>query len=279
MRLRPALIVLPFFLSACFPFGGAIKDQSKALLKEHPDALKTLQSGSQTLRYAAAGPVGKPLVLLIHGSPGSWEAFAAYLNDRTLTAQARVLAPDRPGYGGSGAGVPVPSMAAQAAAMAAILRAEGGGPAVVLGHSLGGPVAARLAMDDPALVRSLILVAPSIDPAMEKTMWYQRAADSRALRWLVPQDLDVCNREILPLKGELEAMLPLWAKVQAPVQLIQGMEDDLVPPENADFAQRMLKPEQLKVTRVPGLNHFVPWARKDLLDSAIMAALSSTSKP
>jgi pimeloyl-ACP methyl ester carboxylesterase len=57
------------------------------------------------------------------------------------------------------------------------------------------------------------------------------------------------------------------------------MDDGLVPPENADFAQRMLKPERLKVTRVPGLNHFVPWARKDLLDAAILEALGPTSKP
>ncbi len=39
---------------------------------------------------------------------------------------------------------------------------------ILVGHSLGGPVIARTAMDYPDLVDGLILVGGSIDPEMEK---------------------------------------------------------------------------------------------------------------
>ena len=61
-------------------------------------------------------------------------------------------------------------------------------------------------------------------------------------------------------------MLPDWTKISAKVVIIQGIDDDLVPPANADFLVAHLKQEQiLKLNLVSGLNHFVPWKRPDLI--------------
>jgi pimeloyl-ACP methyl ester carboxylesterase len=274
--LKILLLGLPLsLLTGCFPFGQKLKDDETAFASSHPQGFKDIQGQGWVLHYAVSGrELGAPLVLFIHGSPGSWDAFASYLMDPELTRAARLVSVDRPGYGGSNPGIAVPSMHEEALRISKVIEAEGGGKAaIVLGHSLGGPVAARLAMDYPELVRGLVLVAPSLDPAMEETKWIQIPASWFWVRWMLPSMLDVCNQEILPLKGELTAMLPLWSSVKMPVRVIQGLDDDLVPPENADFAERMLTHAELKVTRIPGMNHFVPWARPDLLKGAIRELL------
>jgi len=50
-------------------------------------------------------------VLFVHGSPGAWDAWERFLKDPELRAAARLIALDRPGFGGSerGRAEPAPS--------------------------------------------------------------------------------------------------------------------------------------------------------------------------
>ncbi|MFC8528913.1 alpha/beta fold hydrolase [Nocardia sp. NPDC057227] len=100
---------------------------------------------------------GRP-VLLIHGWSLSGETW-----DRQLRVLAeaghRVLAVDLRGHGGSDApldGYGIDSLAADAAD---VLAARGVTAAAVVGWSLGGMVALRLAHEHPALVERVVLVA------------------------------------------------------------------------------------------------------------------------
>jgi len=226
--------------------------------------------------YAITGDEDKPLVVFVHGSPGSWDAFIHFLSNTRLLERTRLASVDRPGFGGSGYGVHEPSMQQQSANIMPLIEKERNGqPVILVGHSLGGPVIARMAMDFPRLIDGLIMVAPSIDPELEKTKWYQIPANWKLLSWIVPTTLRVTNREILPLKGELETMRPLWQKIKVPVTVIQGEADKLVPAGNADFAAKMLPAAQLTMVRVEGLNHFVPWNRPDLIETAILKHLDA----
>ncbi len=106
------------------------------------------------LRWFQAGE-GDTL-LLVHGFGGAasnWTAVAP-----ALARQSRVLVPDLPGHGGSSA-LPGPPERLDpfAERLALLLEREGGAPAVVVGHSLGGVVALRLALRRPELVRGLVL--------------------------------------------------------------------------------------------------------------------------
>ncbi len=236
----------------------------------------TIQSNGRAVHYAALGPDSLPVVVFVHGSPGSWYAFIDFFRDSTLYRRARLVALDRPGFGKSGLGQPEPSLPKQAAALAAVLKQViPGGRAVLVGHSLGGPVIARFAMDYPDMVRSLILVAPSIDPDLEKKEWFRPLLGSFPFRQLLPGELDASNREIRPLREELVAMLPLWASIRVPVTVIQGDKDDLVPPGNADFARRMLVNAPVTIQMLPGMNHFIPWSRPDTMHDAILKALDA----
>jgi pimeloyl-ACP methyl ester carboxylesterase len=73
------------------------------------------------------------------------------------------VAIDLPGFGLSEAPTDHDySLAAHAAAVAALIEAEGGRPVHLFGNSLGGAVSVRLAVERPDLVRSLTLISPAL---------------------------------------------------------------------------------------------------------------------
>jgi pimeloyl-ACP methyl ester carboxylesterase len=97
-----------------------------------------------------------PLVVLIHGITSSHRAFG--LVGPGLAGRHRVVGVDLRGRGGSRELSPPYGMSAHAADVAAVIEAYGGGPAVVVGHSMGGFVAVELARHYPMLVERLVLV-------------------------------------------------------------------------------------------------------------------------
>lgn len=232
----------------------------------------------RNIHWVETGDRSKPLVLFVHGSPGAWDAFIAFMVSDPLLEHVRIAAIDRPGFGQSERGKHEPSLAKQAAVLKKIIDTAGDQPVILVGHSYGGPVITRAAMDFPEDVDGLILVAASIDPELEKTKWFQYPAEWALFSWLVPKDLRVSNREILALKSELEAMLPLWSAVTVPTTVIQGEADTLVPAGNADFAAKHLTHAPLEMVRLENLNHFVPWQRPDLIRKAILHQVSALKK-
>ncbi len=105
-------------------------------------------------------PVAPPTVLLLHGQPGGaadWDGVIAGVNGR-----ADIVAVDRPGWDG----VTGPrDLAGNAGAALAALDGRGAEHAVVVGHSLGGAVAAWLAATWPDRVAALVLAAPAANLA------------------------------------------------------------------------------------------------------------------
>ncbi|HEX4955466.1 MAG TPA: alpha/beta fold hydrolase [Thermoanaerobaculia bacterium] len=237
-----------------------------------------VQLADRTIHFVVSGLDAGPRVLFVHGSPGSWRAFDSYLEDSLLAERARLIAMDRPGFGGSGRGRVEVSLSRQAAAAAAVLEVVGGGPAIVVGHSYGGPVAARLAVDRPELVQALVLVAPSIDPELEELRWFNRAASSALAERLLPRDLVTSNREILPLAAELTTLAPRWGEIRVPVIVVQGLRDRLVDPANADFAERVLTAPPLRVKRLPSVGHLIPWTRPATIKGPLLALLDAARR-
>jgi pimeloyl-ACP methyl ester carboxylesterase len=112
----------------------------------------------------APGPRrSSPTVVLLHGLG----ATAALNWDRVIPALARrfrVLAPDHRGHGRGircGGRFRLEDCADD---VAALIRQEcGGGPVLVVGYSMGGPIAQLLCRDHPELVAGMVLCATSRD--------------------------------------------------------------------------------------------------------------------
>ena len=77
-------------------------------------------------------------------------AYSDYMHDPVEGFET--VAVDRLGYGESRPKKAVVSFEEQAAAIAPLLEERRGHWPVVVGHSLGGPIAARLAADNPGKV-------------------------------------------------------------------------------------------------------------------------------
>ena len=122
------------------------------------DRLDVAVDGGQLATYRLGAPAvtGAPLVLAIHGitsTSRTWLAPARALGDR-----AALAAVDLRGRGRSSDLPPHVGLDAHVRDMVAVLDAVGLERAVVVGHSLGAYIAARLATAHPERVTRLVLV-------------------------------------------------------------------------------------------------------------------------
>ena len=227
------------------------------------DFLK-IEQDEHLIHYGRIGDAEKPLILMVHGAPGSMSAYNSYMADSSLLEFAQVISVDRPGYGYSNYGKVERSLERQAAALKPVIEQHKAGKVILVGHSFGGPVIARMAMDYPELIDGLVIVAGSIDPELEPREWWRKPADWWIMRAILPGSMMVCNQEILPLYEELQKMMPLWEKITCPVVVVQGEDDTLVPAGNAYFAERMLADGQkVQVEMVEGGDHFIIWSMQE----------------
>ncbi len=224
------------------------------------------------ISYLRAGVAGGQRLILVHGTPGSAQAWTDYLVNPP--AGMEVIALDRPGFGRSGPEGSVTSLVAQAQAVVALLPRDGS-RAVLLGHSLGGAVIARVAADHPQQVSALVLLAASLDPEQEKIHPMQPIVATWPLRAMLPRALRNSNEELLVLKAELQQLATVLARVQAPFIIVHGTEDDLVPVANVPFMQARFSAARCsKTVLLPGLNHFLPWNSERVVRDAIQWAAS-----
>ncbi len=99
-----------------------------------------------------------PLLVLLPSSSRDSEDFDA-IAESFATAGLRVLRPQPRGMGASVGRMEGLTLHDLAADVAAVIEADGGGPAVVLGHAFGQWVARTVAADRPDLVRGVVLAA------------------------------------------------------------------------------------------------------------------------
>lgn len=263
------------YLQGCFWSRKNNRAIKKYFNNKHiPFKIGYYKFNNRWIRYLETGDDSKPLVLFVHGAPGSSNAFLPFLSDHDLLSQAYMISVDRPGFGYSGFGNTVTSLKEQAAMIRPLLDKNNSGRLPVLvGHSYGGTIIARMAIDYPNEVGALVMAAPAVDPRLEKIFPISYPADWAIFRWLLPTCLRVTNQEKLGHIPELNRMLSLWENVTSPVTVIHGVKDWIAPVENATFLQKQLKKTSVKLIIRPDLNHLVPWKDSNVMKEAIKAYL------
>ena len=123
---------------------------------------KVVPAGEARIEVIAEGE--GPLLVLLPSSSRDSEDFDA-IATAFAAAGLRVLRPQPRGMGASIGRMDGVTLHDFAADVASVIEADGGGPAVVLGHAFGQWVARTLASDRPDLVRGVVLAAAAAKTA------------------------------------------------------------------------------------------------------------------
>jgi len=227
------------------------------------------------ISFLRAGDPSGTCVVLVHGTPGSATGWADYLT--APPAGTDVVALDRPGFGASAPDGAVPSLAAQAAAVLALLPTDRL-PVVLLGHSLGAPIvawaAAQLAAEQPERSVAIVMLAGSLDPSQERVHIMQQVGAWAPVQCLLPRVIRNANAELMALKPELEALGTILPSVKAKVVIVHGTADDLVPVANVAYMQeRFSSARGISTILLEGRNHFLPWNSEGAVREALHIAL------
>ncbi len=227
------------------------------------------------IEYVEVAPAAgetRQLLVFVHGTPGSLRAFRSYLADPILRERFHMISITRVGWI-AGAESKEPSLAAQARALRPILEMDRSGRgAILMGHSYGGPVIARAAMDYNELVGGLVFVAATADPELSGPRWYNYFS----FWWpefVLGDRLMGANDEIMAVQPQLAEMLPRWESLTMPALIVQGDEDSLVHPQNADFLRERLVNSRWLPR--PGGDHFILWGDMPVIRDAIVETFAA----
>jgi pimeloyl-ACP methyl ester carboxylesterase len=226
---------------------------------------------------------GRPLVL-IHGGVCTIEACLGKLRT-PLAANWRTIAMEQQGHGRT-ADIDRPlSLDQMAEDMAALLRQLKIENADVVGYSMGGAIAMRLALRHPGLVRKVVIFGTGYNadayppgfldgfkalkaediPAAFRGEYEKVAPDPK--RW--PILIEKIKAMVADDKGLSDADLK---SIKAPVLVMVG-DADIVRPEHAVAMFRLLPHGKLAV--LPVSDHFAPVARSDWVVAMAKAFLEA----
>jgi pimeloyl-ACP methyl ester carboxylesterase len=221
---------------------------------------KTIYENRFHLHYVQVGSDTLPTLFFVHGSPGSWNAFKRYLQDKDLIDRYRMVAIDRPGFGFSDFNN-ARNLTEQSRIISHLLSTiRNNKPIFLVGHSLGGPLIIKLYLDNAQLISGLIILAGALDPKAEKPEKWRPILFKTPLNYFVPGAMRPSNEELWYLKKDLQVLEEELDKVFCPVWIMHGDKDNLVPVGNVDFAkQKLTNAKNVEVTIFAGANHFIPW--------------------
>jgi pimeloyl-ACP methyl ester carboxylesterase len=237
-----------------------------------------LRNGLFNVKYYQHGK-GAALVYL-HGAGG----LPAFTPDLEVLAQHfAVTAPLHPGFGSSGEERFHEDVLAFTLYTWDVLNALGIEDTILVGHSMGGMLAAEMAAIEPRRVKKLVLVGPAglwlddcptadffamMPEELVEAVFYDPQSDLAKAFLTLPQDRDAANEVMLQrIKGFATAARFLWPvpdrglserlyRIKAPTLLLWGEADKIVPPRYAQAFKRLLVgSEEVKTTLIPKAGH------------------------
>ena len=213
------------------------------------------------------------LIVFIHGAPGSWDAFKEYLTDKDISQNARVIAYDRPGYGGSDK-TAMPGIAEQTEILKEIIKRNQLEKTILVGHSYGGPIAGMAGLDKELDVDAVIMIAPLVDPMSEPIFWYSYFSYWKLTSWVLPSNLVVAGSEKFAHSNELKKMQPQWHDANTSFVHVHGMKDALAPgKENIAFSRANIPEDKLETIVYDDKGHLVIWTEYHLMKEIIVKAI------
>ncbi len=278
-----------------------LQEMTRRMLVARGVRSEMVDVGGQPLHHYELKGSGKgPTVLLVHGLGGTANGFARVFFGLAKRFE-RVLAMDLPGHGFSPEYCLGPvCVRGLYDVLVEYQRKVAGGPAFVVGNSLGGAMSVRLAAEHPELVRALGLVAPAgADVGHElirevlESMDVRTSEQSRALTrrlfhrppWLMMLFADALRSfyntpAVRALSQDAlatrEYLKPEVLKALAmPVLFLWGGSEKLLPHQSLDFFRAHL-PGHARVKVVEGFGHIPHVERPNELVSELVQFADTT---
>jgi pimeloyl-ACP methyl ester carboxylesterase len=149
-----------------------------------------------------------PPVVMIHGASSNLEVMRRPLGDR-LAQNHRVILIDRPGHGWSTRALLRDSTPAiQGRMIEEALQKLGVGPVILVVHSWSGALGARMALDYPARVAGLVMLAPVTHPWRGGVGWYNDAVTTPVIGPLLAYTVTLPLGLLIAEAGARNVFLP-----------------------------------------------------------------------
>uniref|UniRef100_UPI003340482A acetoin dehydrogenase dihydrolipoyllysine-residue acetyltransferase subunit n=1 Tax=Castellaniella defragrans TaxID=75697 RepID=UPI003340482A len=250
------------------------------------------------IRYVRRGPQEGVPVLLIHGFGGDLNNWL--FNIDALAGSHPVIAFDLPAHGQSSIALPGTTLGDLAGFVARFMAAVDVASAHLVGHSLGGAIAMRLALDFPDKAASLALIDSAgfgDEINGDYTGGFIRATSRRELKpvaQLLFANADLVNRQLLDdllkykrLDGVTEALTALDQHLFAggrqaeqpgselehfgkPVLVIWGQDDQIIP-----STQTQAAPAGARVEVLAGAGHMPQMEKANDVNALLEAHLQT----
>src|SRR6202166_4001636 len=249
-----------------------------------------LLNGKFSLEMQTYGSSGEPL-LFIHGA-GGLMPMEPFLED--LGKHFKVYAPQFPGYGESTGNEHIDDIADAVLFYHELMDELGIPTANIVGHSMGGMLAAEVAAFDVHRAKKLVLIAPAgfwIDEIPIPDLFAAQLTEIAPLLFHDPNSPAAQMMTAIPTDfKELETMYVervkrlataskfLWPipdrglkkrayRIHAPTLLLWGDDDKLIPPAYAGEFTRHIK--HARVQMIEGAGHMLPYEQHDAFCKAV----------
>ncbi|MEL6478238.1 MAG: alpha/beta fold hydrolase BchO [Pseudomonadota bacterium] len=270
----------------------------------HREASRFLRAGRTDWHVQVMGPEDAPVCLLLHGTGAashSWRGLLPLLANRF-----RVIAPDLPGHGFSRAASMMQlSLSGMAREVDALLTALEARPTLALGHSAGGPVLARMALDGSVAPQRIVTVngaflpfkgmAAQLFPPIAKALIWNpfvphmvawTAMDRGAVKRLLAStgsEIDAAGVDLyhtlfqsrvhvqstlnMMARWDLDRLAEDLPRLEAPLTLLAAEGDRTIPPADQHEVAALIPGAQ--VVALPGLGHLAHEEAPERIDALI----------
>lgn len=196
------------------------------------------------------------LVFGLHGAVSNAMRYKDIMTDTALlNKNVRFISLDRPGYGMSNPGKALTDIEKQAEVVDYVISKYPFKTCILVGHSYGSAIVATWASKNQDKNIQLVMLAPAIDPSLERVFPTSRMVNNPATRLIMPESSQVAALENLHHEEELKEILPIWQTFKIPVYHIHGKYDMVISPRNLQFSKRNINPEFLTTMLLPDIGH------------------------
>ncbi len=257
----------------------------------------------QVIHYEVLGQ-GEP-VLFLHGWTGSWRYWLPTME--VVARHFRTYSFDFWGFGDSDKEIPAHTIQEYVEQVIAFLDGMGIARTRLVGHSMGGMVSLKTALDHPERVVRVATVGAVIEgsalaPLLKLTanqlvtrlfvrrplvtgLWKRLLQNIRSgwRRWFQEVVEESAKADPEAVMRSVRSMLqtdlrPELGRLRVPALVIHGAEDDIVNPDQAEIFQKMNLPV-VRVVVMPHCRHFPFMDDPETFNRMLMDFLLETEEP